>query len=319
MNRKVTIVFFFILVIVLQNAYAAVLLDRIVAVVNNEVITWSELRNIIAHEGKNFLEKAPENQKEDIMKELEKSFLNSLIDLKIQLQEARRKGLDVSAAEINGAIADIKNKYNITDEKLMNSLEAEGMSMAAYRTMLGEQILLSKVINFEVKANIVINDREIGDYYEANKDKLGSSRGKIKIRQIFFTLPKDSSQKPSVEAKAHEVIQRLERGEDFSKLAGELSEDANKQFGGDLGYISRGSALKEVEDVAFALKPGEVSKPFWSPAGLHIIKLEDKIAAEGLDKVKDKIKEILFENAFESKYHEWKTGLKERAYIEMKL
>lgn len=318
MNRKVIKLLFVIVAIVLQNAHAAVLLDRIVAVVNNEVITWSELRNLIAHEGKSFLEKAPEDQKEDVIKELEKNFLNSLIDMKVQLQEARRKGLDVSNAEIDGAIADIKKKYNITDEKLMNSLEAEGMSMAAYRTMLGEQILLSKVINFEVKANIVINDREIGDYYEANKDKLGS-REKIKIRQIFFTLPKDSSQKPSVEAKAHEVIQRLERGEDFSKLAGELSEDANKQFGGDLGYISRGSALKEVEDAAFALKPGEVGKPFWSSAGLHIIKLEDKIDAEGLEKVKDKIKEVLFDKAFESKYHEWKTGLKERAYIEIKL
>jgi len=318
MNRKVIIMLFVLLAFVLQNAHSSVLLDRVVAVVNNEVITWSELRKVISHEGKSFLEKVPEDQKKDVMTGLEKNFLNGLIDIKLQLQEARRKGIDVSNKEIEGAIADIKNKYNITDEKLVNSLEAQGMSLADYKTTLGEQILLSKVINFEVKTNIVINDKEIMEYYEANKDKL-SSKEKLKISQIFFALPKDISQKPSVETKAHEVIQRLERGEDFSKIAGELSEDANKQFGGDLGYISRGSALKEVEDAALALKPGEVSRPFWSPAGLHIIKLEDKIEAEGFDKVKDKIKELLFEKAFESKYREWKTGLKERAYIEMKL
>ncbi|MBI5100150.1 MAG: peptidylprolyl isomerase [Nitrospirae bacterium] len=322
MKKNIPIVFlittFLLQIHVFQNAHAAVLLDRVVAVVNNEVITWSELRNVISHEGKSFLEKVPENKKEEVKKELEKDFLNSLIDMKLQLQEARKKGLDVSKAEIESAIADIKNKYNITDEKLMNSLEAESLSLEDYRAKLGEQILLSKVVNFEVKANIVINDREIGEYYEANKDKL-SSKEKLKIRQIFFAAPKDNSEKPFVEVKAHEVIRRIDKGEDFSKLAGELSEDVSRQFGGDLGYISRGSVLKEVEDAALSLNVGEVSKPFWSSAGLHIIKLEDKIEAEGLDKVKDKIKEILFENAFESKYFEWKAGLKEKAYIEMKL
>ena len=320
--KRIKIVIFSITLLIqmlwLQQSYSSVFLDRVVAVVNNEIITWTELRAIISREGKSFLDKVPEGKKEEAIKGLEKEFLNSLIDMKLQLQEARKKGMDLSKAEIDSAIADIKKKYNLTDEALLNSLAAEGMTFEDYRTRLAEQIMLSKVVNFEVKANIVIKDSEVSEYYEANKVKL-TGKEKRKIKQIFFAAPKDNSQRPAVEAKAHEVILRIEKGEDFSKLAGELSEDASKKFGGDIGYITRGSALKEVEDAAFTLNVGEVSKPFWSPAGLHIVKLEEKVAEEGFDKVKDKIKELLFEKAFESKFLEWKAGLKEKAYIEIKL
>lgn len=321
-KKKASIIFltaiFILQSFVFRNASGAALLDRVVAVVNNEVITWSELRELISIEGKDFLQKVPEDRKEEAIKAVEKDFLNNLIDIKLQLQEARKKGIDVSSGEINSAIADIKKKYNLTDEALLNSLTAEGMTMNDYRTRLSEQILLSKVVNFEVKVNIIIPDDAISKYYDTNRDKF-EGKEKRKIRQILFRLPKDNSQKPAIEAKADEMVRRLQGGEDFSKLAGELSEDASKQFGGDIGYISRGSALKEIEEAAFSLNVGEVSRPFWSPAGLHIIKVEDKIEGGGFDKVKDKIKEALFEKAFEVKYTEWKAGLKEKAYIEIKL
>jgi peptidyl-prolyl cis-trans isomerase SurA len=320
--KRVSLIIFSIALLMqimcLQQGHSAVLLDRIVAIVNNEVITWSELRSTISREAKSFLEKVPEGKKDEAMKELEKDFLNTLIDMKLQLQEARQRGLDLNKSEIDSAISDIKKKYNLTDEALLHSLEAEGMTFEEYRTRLGEQIMVSKLVNFEVKTNIVISDREIAEYYEADKDRFGSIE-KLRIRQIFFAAPKDQSKRSIMEASAREVIARLDKGEEFSNLAGELSEDASRKFGGDLGYISRGSVLKEVEDAAFTLKIGEVSKPFWSPFGLHIIKLEERIEGEGFDKVKDKIKETLFEKAFESKYLEWKAGLKEKAYIEIKL
>jgi len=315
--RTIFLIALFIQVFAVRGAFAAVLLDRIVAVVNNEVITWSELRSAIAMEEKGFLEKLPEGRKEDAIKGLEKNYLYDLIEMRLQMQEARRTGQDVSDAEISGVIADIKSKYGMTDESLKKSLEAEGLNIEEYKAKLGEQILLSKVVNFEVKTNIVITDKEIGDYYEANKGKFGGE--KRRIRQIFFPAPKDNLQKGALEEKAGDIIRRINRGEDFSKLAEELSEDRSRQFGGDLGYISRGSALKEVEDAAFSLNAGEVSKPFWSPAGLHIIKLEDTVGGEGAEGARDKIKEILFQKAFASKYVIWKAGLKEKAHIEIKL
>jgi len=99
-----------ILTMFVQQGHSAVLLDRIVAIVNNEVITWSELRSVISLEAKSFLDKVPEDKKNEAMKGLEKEFLNNLIDKKLELQEAHIKGLDLNKAEIDNAIADIKKK-----------------------------------------------------------------------------------------------------------------------------------------------------------------------------------------------------------------
>ncbi len=299
-------------------SYSAVLLDRVVATVNNEVITWSELRRDIELESKEFLKGFTDEDREKKIKELEKSFLNSMIDLKLQLQEAHQAGLDVSPSETDSAIADIKRKYNLTDESLIESLKAEGFTLEEYRTRLAEQILLSKVVRYEVKDNILITDKEIEEYYEANKEKYRKEE-KVRIRQIFFAKPEDDTQKVNIEAKAENIIQRIKKGEDFAKLAREFSEDSSREFGGDLGYVSRGSVLKEIEDVAFALKVGEFSRPFWSSTGLHIVKLEGRIEGSNIEEIRNKIKEILFEEAFKLRYEDWVKILREKAYIEMSL
>lgn len=302
----------------LHQANGAVLLDRVVATVNNEVITWSELRKNFELESKEFLRGLTDEEREKKINEFEKPFLQSMIDMKIQLQEALGLGLDVSPSETNDAIADIKKKYNLTDENLIESLKAEGFTLEEYRIRLAEQILLSKAVRYEVKDNILITDKEIEEYYEANKEKY-RREGKVRIRQIFFAKPEDDIQKANIEVKAQEIIQRIKKGEDFAKLASEFSEDVSKQYGGDLGYVSRGSVLKEIEDVAFALKVGEVSKLFWSSTGLHIVKLEDKIDSSNIEEIRKEIKEILFEEEFKLKYEDWIKRLREKAYIEIKL
>jgi len=323
MANKITIlllIFFISILITLQgkqNAISAVLLDRIVATVNDEVITWSELVNVIKVEGKSFLEDVSDEEAKKRIKELERPFLNNLIEKKLQVQEARKTGLGVSSPEIDDAIAEIRNKYDLSEETFLNSLEAEQMTMEDYRTRLATQIMVQKVVNFAVRTKIVISDKEIEEYYKTNKAKL-IGKEQFRIRQIFLAVP-DDGHKASVEAKADDLYRRITEGEDFTMLASEFSEDPSREFGGDLGYISRGSALQEVEDMAISLNIGDFSKPFWSSAGLHIIKLEDRIEGGTLQRNKENIKERLVQKAFESKYHEWMAGLREKAYIEIRL
>lgn len=323
MANKITILLLIFLIPILitlqgkQNAIGAVLLDRIVATVNDEVITWSELVSVIKVEGKPFLENVSDEEEKKRIKELERPFLNNLIEKKLQVQEARKTGLGVSSSEIDDAIAEIRKKYDLSEETFLNSLKAEQMTMEDYRTRLATQIMVQKVVNFEVRTKIVISDKEIEEYYKTNKTKL-IGQEQFKIRQIFLAVP-DDRQKASVEAKANDLYRRITEGEDFSMLAGEFSEDPSRDFGGDLGYISQGSALQEVEDMAGSLNIGDYSKPFWSSAGLHIIKLEDRIEGGTLQRHKENIKERLVQKAFESKYHEWMAGLREKAYIEIRL
>jgi parvulin-like peptidyl-prolyl isomerase len=286
--------------------------------VNDEVITWSELMHAIMIDGKQFIGDITGKEREEKMKEMEGPFLNNLIEMKLQFQAARKMDLDVNDSEIDGAIHEIKTKFALTEEALENSLEEEGLTAADYRSKLADQILLQKVINIAVRNNIVITDKELDQYYEENKDDYAEEE-RLRIRQIFFIVPEDSAQKEALEERARELMARINSGENFDQLAREFSEDPSREFGGDLGYIGRGSALKEIEDAALALKKGEVSNPFWSSAGLHIIKLEDRIEGGGADKARDKIREILLQKSFERAYHDWKAGLREKAYIEIKL
>jgi peptidyl-prolyl cis-trans isomerase SurA len=301
-----------------SHSNGAVLLDRVVATVNDEVITWSELMTTIMFEGKTMLDKAAVEERKKQIKELEGPFLEELINLRLQLQAAQQMRLGVGKAEIDGSIDEIKGKYNLTDESLQASLEAEGLTMTEYRTRLGDQILLQKTINFAVRSKVVITDMKIEEHYNNNKD-LFTEKESLKIRQIYFLDPKDSSARSELLIRAEGIAQEIQDGKDFSDLAGEFSEGPEKEFGGDLGYLKLGSALKEVEDAALVLKIGEVSKPFWSPAGLHIIKLEDRKGDSGIDEVRDRIKEKLFQEEFQSKFRQWRAGLREKAYIEIKL
>jgi peptidyl-prolyl cis-trans isomerase SurA len=291
------------------------MLDRVVASVNNEVITWSELRKAIEFDRQEELKGLDGDERENTIRRYERQVLNDLIDLRLQIQEARRLGLDVSPSEVEGAIEDIKKKYGITREELLNSLKAEGLTEESYRKELSEQILLAKVINLEVRSKIVISDREIEEYYKENKEIYNKER--VRIRQIFLRRSGNGSIK-DIQKKVEEIIKRLEAGEDFSDLARELSEDRGGKNGGDLGYVEKGTILKEVEDVAFSLKVGEVSKPFWSARGLHIIKVEDRIES-GLDEAKERIRQILFQKAFQKRYEDWIKSLREKAYIEINL
>lgn len=313
------IIYCFLFTVFCPLSFSAILLDRVVATINGEVITWSELRKRIELENKNLLKDLTGNAREKKINEIEAPFLNNMIDLKLQLQAARRLGFGVGLAETDAAVAEIMRKYNLTDESLTESLKTEGFDMEEYKNQLAEQILLTKVVRYEIKTSIVIGDKQIREYYEVNKEQYRKGE-KVRIRLIFFAGDvKDNLQKTDIEARAEEVMQMIEAGKDFAKIASEFSEDASKEAGGDLGYVSRGSVLKEIEDVVFDMKSGEVSKPFWSSVGLHIVKLEDRIEGSEVKEIRDEIKSILFEEAFKLKLEEWVKKLREKAYIEIKL
>ena len=325
MNKTVALALFTLLlsvclvnIPVVEESYGAVLLDRVVATINDEVITWSELRKVIEHDGEGVLKGVSEGEREKKRKNIEKIHLNRMVDMKLQIQEAGRLRIEVSDTEADSAVDEIKSKYNLTDETLRESLKKEGFTLEEYRKNLSDQILISKVVSMEVRPKVFVSESDIEKYYESNKEKYRDEE-KVKIRQIFFSNTDDELMREALLTRAEGVVKRIREGEDFTKLAGEFSEDTNRDSGGDLGYIKRGSVLNEVEEAAFVLKPGEVSEPFWSTAGLHIIMVEDIVGGVAVEKIRGDIRNILFEESFRMKHNGWIKKLRESAYIEMKL
>ncbi len=218
------ILFFLLIFLFSQTVKASILLDRIVAVVNKDVITWSELYKTMEYEATDKIRGLNEQDRLKIFKDNEKIFLEQLIDQKLQVQEAKRLGYEVTKEEINEAIENIKNKYSLTDNEFEASIKKEGMTFEEYKEKLSEQILISKFLNRQIRSKIVISDEEIKRYIELNKDKFDNSDS-FRIRQIFFKKPLRDEDRIKVEEKARVIIQKLNEGEDFSSLAKEFSED----------------------------------------------------------------------------------------------
>jgi peptidyl-prolyl cis-trans isomerase SurA len=301
-----------------RELHAAIMLDRVVAVVNKEVITWSELYKIMESEASEQTRALKDQEKSRVFRNSEAAFLEKLIDMKLQLQEARRIGLQVKDEEVREAIENIKKKYQMTDAALEESLKREGMTFEEYKKKIGEQILISQFINHQIKSKVVITDEYVKNYMETHK---GSSSGEeeFRLRQIFIKKPKDDSMRREIEEKAAMIVQRLKAGEDFASLGWEYSEDPSAKIGSDLGYLKKSDMAKEFVTVLSGMNVGDVSKPFWTEQGLHIIRLEDKVSAEGTTEQRANFRKQLEEEAFAEKYKSYIKGLRENARIEIRL
>lgn len=297
---------------------AAVLLDRVVAIVNKEVITWSELYRMMEFEATEQVKALKEEERIKVFRINEAQFLERLIDMRLQIQEAKKIGLSVGPEEVTEAIENIKKKYSMTDAHFKESLNKEGLTFEVYKKMLSEQILISKVVNQQIRNKIVVSDDEIKKYIEVHKEALSDSES-YSIRQIFFKKPKDDEAKKNLEEKGLLIIQRLKAGEDFSALAKEYSEDPSGKQGGRLGVIKKTHLAKEFREMLSHMKEGDFSIPFWTEKGLHIIKLDEKISAQNIDEVKERARMQLVEDQFLNVYKSWIKGLRERSYIEINL
>ena len=294
-------------------SYSAALLDKIVAVVNKEVITWGELYRTMEFETANEMKSLSDTEKVKIFKENEAAFLERMIDMKLQLQLAKKLNIDASRDEIAEAIDGIRKKYAMDDKEFQESLKKEGFTLEEYKKRLGEQIILNKVVNQEVKNKIVISDEEISSSMARNQGT------EYRVRQIFFRKPEKDFDKEAMEAKAGEVLQKLKSGESFASLAQQYSDDPTARIGGDLGFIRKEHLGKEFLSVLSSMAVGSVSDPFWTEKGLHIIYLEEKIDAQNAAEFKEFAKRKLLEKRFSEEYKIWIRGLRERAFVEVRL
>ena len=234
---NVTGILFLFILGLFRPTGAAVLLDRVVAVVNKEVITWSELYKMMEYESTEQMKALSEEDRMKVFKNNEAVFLEKLIDMRLQLQEAKRIGLDVSPEEVKEAMENIKKKYSLTDKSLEENLAKEGLNVESYKKSLSEQILVNQFLNKQVRSKIVISDDEIKSQIDTYKTNLINDES-FKIRQIFLKKPKEDAERKAVEEKASIILQRLQVRRRFLKTCAGT-------FGRPFGKAGRRSRLCE--------------------------------------------------------------------------
>jgi len=289
-------------------ANAMVVVDRVIAVVNEEIITLSDLQR------EETLKKAGGGQNERLL-------LEDMIDRKLQMAAAKRAGMDVTDKELTEAVADIMKRNSLDDKQFEAALLKEGISLEQYKAELREQMTLSRVFNKYVRSGLAVEETDLRAYYERNSGKY-SLPEEIRVRRIFLKLPDNASasQAAAVLDRARTAYKRAKKGEDFVVLVREFSDGENASGDGDLGFIERDHALPEIEQAARALKPGEVAEPLQFSGGYNIIRLEEvRNQVKPFEKVKDEISNALFQQKLENSYRSWLQTLRGDSHIENRL
>lgn len=308
----------FFVIILTVPARGAILLDKVVAVVNQDVITWSELYKAMEMDAPPDVRAMTAEEKKKIFSKQEGHLLENLIDIKLELQQAASDGLTASPEEIQDAVNTIKKKYSMNASELAASLKKEGYSMKEYRKRLGEQILVSKVVDREIRSKIVVSDSDVSKYIQENRKELEADKG-YRISQIFFHAPANAKDREGLFDKAEGIEKRIRAGERFEDLAKKYSEDPSATSGGDLGFIKEDQLSTEFRAQLSKMKVGDVSSPFWTASGLHIIKLVERPGLKSKSEIEDEARNELTRRLFALKYKEWVKRLRGKAFIDVKL
>ncbi|HEY7520282.1 MAG TPA: peptidylprolyl isomerase [Methylomirabilota bacterium] len=296
--------------------------DRVIAVVNNDAITLGELQETIVAYRHEARQRASASDAE-----LAKQLLPRLIDSRLQLQEADREKVMVDEAEVNEELAErVKNTYGAKSiEEFERMIKEQGVNIEAIKNRLRDSLRVQKVIRRKVALRVSVTDHEIVQYLEENRAKLETGLS-YHARHILVTPEEGTADDAAWEAariKAELLFTQLtERGgADFATLAQQHSKDASARDGGDLGTLKRGELSQEIESVILSLTPGAVSRPYRSRLGYHLFKLEtkDSLEGDGLVRVKQQIREILFREKYETRLEAWLKEIKQRAIIEVRM
>lgn len=304
-----------------ERIAGAVVVDRIVAVVNNDVITLRELDAVMDPYLKKIrtMDYPPEKEKETLYK-LREDVLDQLVDSKLADQEIKRIKISVEEKEIDNVIERMKETRYFTDEELRAALAQQGLSMEEYRAKLKEQLLRARLVTQEVKSKIVITDEDVKAYYEAHPDLYGGEK-RYHLRNIIMPVPSFASraQKAEIMKRMQAVHERLKAGESFESLARSFSEASLAAEGGDLGFFKLDTLSPQLQDAVKNLNAGDYTRILETDQGLQIFYIQEieTTKRKSLKEVTPEIQEKLYNESVDRKYRSWLDELKKKSDIKI--
>ncbi|WP_235840051.1 peptidylprolyl isomerase [Derxia lacustris] len=246
------------------------LLDVVVAVVNDEVITYNELKARVAQLQRQLTARNTQLPPEDV---LQRQVLERLVVDRVQAQAARDAGIRVDDSMLDRAVGRIAEQNRMTLTEFRNRLEREGVVFSDFRSQVRSEILLSRVRDREVDSKVQVTDAEIDAYLEAQRNN--PTPVELDIAQIVVRVPENATQVQQAQrqARAEDVLRQLREGGDFAKLAAGYSDGFEATRGGDMGWRTADRYPQLFTDAVAQLQPGQLSAIVRSPGGYHILKL----------------------------------------------
>jgi parvulin-like peptidyl-prolyl isomerase len=260
----------------------AEVIDKIIAVVNDEIITLYEFNTAFEPYRKNIENTYKGADQEAAIKQTREAFLQRFIDNILIEQEAKKSGtgIIVKDEEVMEVLQDILAKQKLSLQEYSKNLAKEGNTLEFVKKEIRGQMMRARLLRREVKSKILVSDEEIGEYYTKNRRDY-EGKESVRIKQLLLLLPPNASEtiKTKMKNQALQLHKRAMDRESFDLLIVKYSQGPAAAQGGDVGFIERGTILPEVEAAAFRLPVGQVSDVIESSVGFHIIQVLDKQGA----------------------------------------
>jgi peptidyl-prolyl cis-trans isomerase SurA len=295
--------------------------DRVVAVVNEDIITLYDLNQAMKPYEANIraLGYSPEKEHETLFK-LRTDLINRIIDRKLTDQAVKKDNIEVSEKEIDAAIERIKESRALTDEDLRAGLAQQGLTMDEYRQNVKQQLLRNILVNREVKSKIVITEDEIKRYYDAHSEKYAGET-KYHIWSIFIRIPESAGDatKRLARERMEAVAAQLKQGQPFESLAAQKSDSPLAPEGADLGLYRLDELSQQLQKPVKEMKAGDFSSILDTDMGYQIIYVQKiiKTDAKSLDDVKSEIQQTLYEEAIDNRFQAWLENLRKKSHIQI--
>jgi peptidyl-prolyl cis-trans isomerase SurA len=293
--------------------------DRIVAVVNDDIILLSELdRSFKPYADRIMASGYSLDEERRMLFNIREEILNQLIDQKLTDQQIKQSEITVSDDEIDKAIERLKEANFFTDEDLREMLGVEGLTIEEYRERIRVQMLRAKLVNFEVKSKIVITKEDIESYYKSHSEKYGGIK-KYRLSNIIMKVSSFASEKEKlvVLEKMEMVLTELKAGKPFDIIAGAYSESSYVSDEGGLGLFELKELSPRIQEAIKDMKTGAFTPVLDTDQGYQIFYIQEIVNVPGrsLEEASTEIEDMLYKEIVDKKFLSWIDELRKRSHI----
>jgi peptidyl-prolyl cis-trans isomerase SurA len=305
------------MLLVLCGGASAKIVDRIVAQVNDDIITQSDVDRRLAETRKELSEQYTGNQLTEAIKKAEKQALDKMIEEKLLLQKATELGFKADVdLQVSSYIEELRKQYNFKDTaEFEKVLAQQGTTMSEFREQLKNQIIISSLVSEMIGSRISILSQDVEKYY---KDHIKDFTTPEEVTLSEIVISGEGSDKAN-EAKADEIYQSLKKGESFATLATQFSKGPTAGKGGSIGSYLTSNLSADIVRAIANVKVGEISEVEKAKGSCAIYRVDERKEAKArpLDEVRDEIRKTLYNQKYEPEYERYIAQLKTDAYIQI--
>jgi peptidyl-prolyl cis-trans isomerase SurA len=293
------------------------IVDGIAAIVNGEVVTYSQVRDLSGPREKLLRSQFKDDELIGKIKEARQAALKDLIDRQLILQSFKKENFQIPDHFVEEKMHDIiREDFGGDRNTFVKTLQAQNYTLGEFKKMESERIIVQAMRGQKVKTNKTVSPIKIEEYYKTHREEF-TAKEEIKLRLIMIPSHANEGGAAAQKAMADEIVGKLANGAEFDRMAQIYSEDGSRELGGDWGWIERKTLAEPLEKIAFKLPVGKVSKVVEFSGNYYILKVEETRggATRSLTEAHDDIEKKLIQKQAQDLQERWIASLRSKAFI----